>query len=64
METITKASETEIRITTTTEEEEVVSYSHLLREKVRAEQLVSVAQKRLDAINAKIAEAKILLLIK
>lgn len=56
METITKASDTSVFITKQEEPEEVF-YSELLTERKRAEQMVKIAQSRLDEINRKISDA-------
>lgn len=72
MDTITKASDTSVYITP---EKKEVAYEDLLKEqkamlnffnseKARADEILARAQEALDAINAKIAEAKKLLLIK
>jgi hypothetical protein len=57
MQVITKASNTEIKITTITEDEVVVSYNQLLTEQKIAERRLAAAQLTLDIITARIAEA-------
>ena len=57
MQVITKASNTEIKITTITEDEVVVSHNQLLTEQKIAERRLAAAQLTLDIITARIAEA-------
>lgn len=58
MEIVTKESATEVKITTVVEDENIVSYFQLLREKKNIEQKIAAARISLELVEARILEAE------